>query len=61
MKQWSMPEKGLNWRMMTTFVDSISFNALPDALFDVNQNSKTAKELWDALHAKYLTNDATSK
>ena len=36
-------------------------NALSDALFDVYQNSETAKELWDALHAKYLTDDATSK
>ena len=36
-------------------------NALSDALFDVYQNSEMAKELWDALHAKYLTDDATSK
>ncbi|GFZ01083.1 hypothetical protein Acr_14g0007180 [Actinidia rufa] len=36
-------------------------NALSDALFDVYQNSEMAKELWDALHAKYLIDDATSK
>ena len=36
-------------------------NALSDALFDVYQNSETTKELQDALHAKYLIDDATIK
>lgn len=36
-------------------------NALSDALFDVYENALTAKEVWDSLQAKYLTEDATSK
>ena len=36
-------------------------NALADSLFDIYQLVETAKELWDTLEAKYLTEDATSK
>lgn len=36
-------------------------NALGDSLFDVYQYVETAKELWDALETKYISNDATSK
>lgn len=36
-------------------------NALSDSLFDVYQNMDTAKQLWDILQTKYLTEDATSK
>ena len=36
-------------------------NALSDALFDVCSNTETAKEMWDSLEGRYLTEDATSK
>ncbi|GMP69599.1 hypothetical protein CsSME_00028798 [Camellia sinensis var. sinensis] len=36
-------------------------NALSDSLFDVYQHLETAKQLWDLLQSKYLTEDATSK
>ena len=36
-------------------------NALADSLFEIYQLVETAKELWDTLEAKYLTEDATSK
>ncbi|GJV58683.1 hypothetical protein Tco_1464783 [Tanacetum coccineum] len=32
-----------------------------DPLFDIYQNVKSRKELWDSLEAKYLTEDAPSK
>ena len=36
-------------------------NGLSDGLFDTYQNEVTAKELWDKLEAKYMTEDVTSK
>ena len=36
-------------------------NGLSDSLFDAYQNETTAKELWDKLEARYMTEDATSK
>ncbi|CAM8978090.1 unnamed protein product [Rhodiola kirilowii] len=36
-------------------------NSMADNLFDVYQNVKSAKELWDALEAKYVREDASSK
>ncbi|XP_057965422.1 uncharacterized protein LOC131155963 [Malania oleifera] len=35
-------------------------NSMSDNMFDLYQNMATTKELWDALEAKYLTNDAIS-
>jgi hypothetical protein len=32
-----------------------------DSLFDIYQSKSTAKDVWDALKAKYLLEDATSK
>ncbi|GKC13476.1 zinc finger, CCHC-type containing protein, partial [Tanacetum coccineum] len=32
-----------------------------DSLFDIYQNVKTSKELWDTLEAKYMVEDASSK
>ncbi|KAJ8623544.1 hypothetical protein MRB53_032073 [Persea americana] len=36
-------------------------NALSGSLFDVYQNMDTAKQLWDILQTKYLTEDATKE
>ncbi|CAM8896148.1 unnamed protein product [Rhodiola kirilowii] len=36
-------------------------NGMSDPLFDVYQNVESAKELWDALEAKYMQEDASSK
>lgn len=36
-------------------------NALSDAMFDVYSNTETAKEMWDSLEGRYMTEDATSK
>ncbi|GKA62332.1 zinc finger, CCHC-type containing protein, partial [Tanacetum coccineum] len=36
-------------------------NGMSDSLFDVYQNVKTSKELWDTLKAKYMADDASSK
>lgn len=36
-------------------------NGMSDALLDAYQNVSTTKELWDALEARYMTEDATSK
>ena len=36
-------------------------NALADSLFDIYQLVEIAKELWDTLEAKYLTENATGK
>ena len=36
-------------------------NGLSDGLFDTYQNDVTAKELWDKLEARYMTEDVTSK
>nr|GEV41592.1 zinc finger, CCHC-type [Tanacetum cinerariifolium] len=36
-------------------------NGMFDSLFDVYQNVKTSKELWDTLEAKYMVEDTSSK
>nr|GEU96918.1 zinc finger, CCHC-type [Tanacetum cinerariifolium] len=36
-------------------------NGMFDSLFDVYQNVKTSKELWDTLEVKYMVEDASSK
>ncbi|KAI3693503.1 hypothetical protein L1987_76446 [Smallanthus sonchifolius] len=36
-------------------------NGMSDALFDVYQNVESARELWDALEAKYMAEDSSSK
>ncbi|CAM8979086.1 unnamed protein product [Rhodiola kirilowii] len=36
-------------------------NGMSDPLFDIYQNVESAKELWDALEAKYMQEDASSK
>ncbi|CAM8962430.1 unnamed protein product [Rhodiola kirilowii] len=36
-------------------------NGMANNLFDVYQNVESAKELWDALEAKYMREDASSK
>ncbi|CAM8999967.1 unnamed protein product [Rhodiola kirilowii] len=36
-------------------------NDMSDPLFDLYQNVEFAKELWDALEAKYMQEDASSK
>ncbi|CAM8996554.1 unnamed protein product [Rhodiola kirilowii] len=36
-------------------------NGMSDPLFDLYQNAESAKELWDALEAKYMQEDASSK
>nr|GEW38983.1 hypothetical protein [Tanacetum cinerariifolium] len=36
-------------------------NVMSDSLFDIYQNVKTSKELWDTLEAKYMDEDASSK
>ena len=34
---------------------------MSDSLFDVYQNVESAKELWDNLESKYMSEDASSK
>ncbi|KAL0428490.1 UNVERIFIED_CONTAM: hypothetical protein Slati_3023800 [Sesamum latifolium] len=36
-------------------------NGMSDILFDIYQNVESAKALWDALEAKYMAEDASSK
>ena len=36
-------------------------NSMSDALFDVYQSMELAKELWEALENKYISEDASSK
>ncbi|KAL1299933.1 hypothetical protein AAHE18_18G143700 [Arachis hypogaea] len=36
-------------------------NGMANALFDVNQNIGSTKELWDKLEATYMAEDATSR
>ncbi|KAL0325016.1 UNVERIFIED_CONTAM: hypothetical protein Sradi_5070900 [Sesamum radiatum] len=36
-------------------------NDISDTLFDIYQNVESAKALWDALEAKYMAEDASSK
>jgi len=36
-------------------------NSMSDALFDVYQGMELAKELWEALENKYMTEDTSSK
>ncbi|GKD34873.1 hypothetical protein Tco_1250382 [Tanacetum coccineum] len=36
-------------------------NGMFDPLFDIYQNVKSSKELWDSLEAKYMVEDASSK
>ncbi|GKF75127.1 hypothetical protein Tco_0224571 [Tanacetum coccineum] len=36
-------------------------NGKSDSLFDIYQNVKSSKELWDSLEAKYMAEDASSK
>ncbi|GJS86926.1 zinc finger, CCHC-type containing protein [Tanacetum coccineum] len=36
-------------------------NGMSDSLFDIYQNVKSSKELWDSLEAKYMAEDASSK
>jgi hypothetical protein len=36
-------------------------NAMVDSLFDIYQRKSKAKDVWDALEAKYLLKDGTSK
>ncbi|GJV07543.1 zinc finger, CCHC-type containing protein [Tanacetum coccineum] len=36
-------------------------NGMSDSLFDIYQNIKSSKELWDSLEAKYMAEDASSK
>ncbi|GJW87161.1 zinc finger, CCHC-type containing protein [Tanacetum coccineum] len=40
---------------------SIIINGMSDSLFDIYQNVKSGKELWDSLEAKYMVDDASSK
>ncbi|GJY83454.1 hypothetical protein Tco_0496830 [Tanacetum coccineum] len=36
-------------------------NGMSDSLFDIYQNVKSSKELWDSLEDKYMAEDASSK
>ncbi|GJR15289.1 zinc finger, CCHC-type containing protein [Tanacetum coccineum] len=36
-------------------------NGMSNPLFDIYQNVKSSKELWDSLEAKYMAEDASSK
>nr|GEZ11878.1 zinc finger, CCHC-type [Tanacetum cinerariifolium] len=36
-------------------------NGMSDSLFDIYQNIGSAKELWESLESKYMTEDASSK
>nr|GEV28772.1 zinc finger, CCHC-type [Tanacetum cinerariifolium] len=47
--------------MMTMFAKVLILNGMSDPLFDIFQNVKSSKELWDSLEAKYMAGDASSK
>lgn len=51
----------MKWDNDNYICRSYILNGMSDALFDVYQHVKTAKELWDALENKYMSEDASSK
>ena len=53
--------KRVKWTKDDEICKGHILNALSDNLFDVYQNMETAKELWETLNNRYLTEDATSK
>lgn len=46
------------WKNNNYICQGHILNALSDSLFDVYQHLETAKQLWDILQSKYLTEDA---
>lgn len=51
----------IKWEKDDYICKGLIYNAMTDTLFDAYQNKATAKDLWDALEAKYLFEDTTSK
>ncbi|CAA7061585.1 unnamed protein product [Microthlaspi erraticum] len=51
----------LKWKNDDYICHGHILNGMSDSLFDVYQNVQSAKELWDALEAKYMAEDASSK
>lgn len=52
---------GVKWASDDYISRGHILNALLNALFDVYQNKMMAKEVWDSLQEKYLTEYATNK
>ncbi|GKF44177.1 hypothetical protein Tco_0130729 [Tanacetum coccineum] len=50
-----------NWENDDYVCRGLILNGMFDPLFDVYQNVKSSKELWDSLEAKYMVEDALSK
>ncbi|KAH7861680.1 hypothetical protein Vadar_029250 [Vaccinium darrowii] len=51
----------LKWESDDYICKGHILNGMSNNLFDVYQNKATAKEIWDALEAKYMLDDAASK
>nr|GEW58650.1 zinc finger, CCHC-type [Tanacetum cinerariifolium] len=51
----------VKWDNDDYFCRGLILNGMSDSLFDIYQNVKTSKELWDTLEAKYMAEDASSK
>ncbi|GJS47701.1 zinc finger, CCHC-type containing protein [Tanacetum coccineum] len=54
-------QKKMHFLLSSMSVVSLILNGMSDSLFDIYQNVKTSKELWDTLEAKYMVKDASSK
>ncbi|KAJ9535587.1 hypothetical protein OSB04_un001276 [Centaurea solstitialis] len=53
--------KKLKWEDDDYICRGHILNGMSNSLFDVYQNVKSAKELWDSLESKYMAEDASSK
>ncbi|GJT15063.1 hypothetical protein Tco_0873769 [Tanacetum coccineum] len=53
--------KRAKWDNYDYVCRGLILNGMSDSLFDIYQNIKSSKELWDTLEAKYMVEDASSK
>jgi len=49
------------WENADYIARGLILNGMSDSLFDIYQNHESAKELWDSLETKYMSEDASSK
>ncbi|GKA17588.1 zinc finger, CCHC-type containing protein [Tanacetum coccineum] len=53
--------KRAKWNNDDYVYRGLILNGISDSLFDIYQNVKSSKELWDSLEAKYIAEDTSSK
>ncbi|GKA30208.1 zinc finger, CCHC-type containing protein [Tanacetum coccineum] len=53
--------KRAKWENDNYVCRGLILNGMSDSLFDIYQNVKSSKELWNSLEAKYMAQDASSK